>query len=451
MMANGLDRLAEWASNLRLENIPPEALRTAKRAVLDTLAVTLLGSRSQAARLAARTAFAAGAAPGPCSLMGHGRRTDVLNAALINGTAAHADLFDDNSAPMLAHPSSPLVSALVSLAQARSATGAEFLTAYCAGFEVGVTLGRALNPKLYEAGWHATRVLGVIGTAAAAARLLGLDPARTVHSLAISTSMASGIRQAFGTMTMALHVGMTARDGIHAALLAEPGFTGDPGSLDGRFGFVRLFGDKQTCPALAPGQPFELVRSGIIFKPYPCGAPTHAAIDCALALAGRVHLNDVTEIVCLVHPWNAMTLRDDPPHDPLQAKVSMKFCVAAALSRRRVTHEEFTPATLADPDIRRVMDLVSVRISRDLPDNSEFPAEVQVKLAGGSWQVERRDVPRGGSAVPLSDQELQDKFMSCAAAVLERSVMARIPDLVALLDVLDEVDGLAAMLEGPPS
>jgi 2-methylcitrate dehydratase PrpD len=194
--SNTLEQLAEWASALRFDDIPSEALRTAKRALLDTFAVTLLGSRSRAVTIAAQTAFGIGAGNGPCSLIGLGRRTDLLNAALINGTSAHADLFDDNNAPMMAHPSSPLISALVPLAQAKGVGGAELLAAYCAGFEVGVTFGRALNPKLYEAGWHATRVLGVIG--AAAARLLRLDPARTAHALAITTSMASGIRQAFG-------------------------------------------------------------------------------------------------------------------------------------------------------------------------------------------------------------------------------------------------------------
>jgi 2-methylcitrate dehydratase PrpD len=111
---------AEWASALRFDDIPSEALRTARRAVLDTLAVTLLGSRSQAARIAAQTAFEIGAGDGPCSLIGLGRRTDALNAALIN---AHADLFDDNNAPMLAHPSSPLVSALLPLAQVKGVGG----------------------------------------------------------------------------------------------------------------------------------------------------------------------------------------------------------------------------------------------------------------------------------------------------------------------------------------
>jgi len=247
---------------------------------------------------------------------------------------------------------------------------------------------------------------------------------------------------------MALHVGLTARDGVHAALLAEAGFTGDRAALDGRFGFIRMFAGAETCPAFTLGQPFELIRSGIIFKPYPSGAPTHAAIDCALALAEHVRLDDIAEIVCLVHPWNAMTLREETPCNPLQAKVNMKFCVGAALSRRRVTHAEFTPGALADRDIVRLMDRISVRISHDLPDNGEFPAAVQVRLSDGSTKVERRDVPRGGSTAPLNDRELEEKFRSCAGVALELSAIARIPELVSRLDRLNAINELAAMLEG---
>lgn len=448
MTVNTLEELAVWVSSLQGDTIPPDALKAAKRAVLDTLAVTLLGSRSQAARIVARTAFMNGAGQGPCSLVGFGRRTDLLNAALINGTSAHADLFDDNNVPMIAHPSSPLVSALFPLAQAKGASGSELLTAYCAGFEVGVSLGRALNPKLYEAGWHATRVLGVIGAAAAAARLLRLDAARLAHALAITSSMASGIRQAFGTMTMALHVGMTARDGIHAALLAEAGFTGDPEALNGRFGFIRLFAATENIPPLALGKPFELIRSGIIFKPYPSGAPTHAAIDCALALARQVKPDEIVDIVCHVHPWNAMTLREEIPRDPLQAKVSMKFCVAAALSRHHVTHEEFTQAALNDAEIVRLMNRITIRISHDLPDNGEFPAEICITLRDGSTKVERRDVPQGGSSAPLSDEDLRKKFRNCASVALDRSVIEQIPSIVSRLDELDNINDFVAMLEG---
>jgi 2-methylcitrate dehydratase PrpD len=127
----------------------------------------------------------------------------------------------------------------------------------------------------------------------------------------------------------------------------------------------------------------------------------------------------------------------------------MKFCVAAALSRRRVTHDDFTPAALADRDIMRLMDRIRVSISDDLPDNGEFPAEVRITLSDGSTRVERRDVPRGGSTEPLSDAELEEKFRSCAGVALDRSAMARIR-LVSCLDRLDDVNELATILEGKP-
>ena len=166
---------------------------------------------------------------GGCSVIGHGFKADVLAASLANGTAAHAELFDDNSEPMMAHPSASLVSALLPLGQSRGLGGADVLLAYIAGFEVNVVLGRQLNPRLYEAGWHVTRTLGVLGVTAACCRLLQLGPQPFRAALGIAASMASGLRQNFGTMTMALHAGLTARDAVHAALLAEKGFLSDSG------------------------------------------------------------------------------------------------------------------------------------------------------------------------------------------------------------------------------
>src|SRR5258708_30447409 len=199
-MSNPLEAIASWATGPLVEQLPQEAVALVKRAFLDTIAVTLLGSRLDAPRIVAGLELERGG-KAQASLAGMGRRADVISAASINGTSAHAELFDDNSAPMIAHPSAPLVSALLSLAQARRISGADAVVGYCAGFEVGVTLGRALNPRHYEAGWHATSVLGTLGGAAGCARLLGLDAVRTAHAIGIAVSMASGVRQAFGTMT----------------------------------------------------------------------------------------------------------------------------------------------------------------------------------------------------------------------------------------------------------
>lgn len=439
-------RIAGWSSSLAFEELPQPAVALARRAVLDTLGVALLGTRLDTVRILGAQA----GGPGPCSLVGLGRSAGLLEAALVNGTAAHAELYDDNSVPMIAHPSAPLVPALLALAEARGGAGSEVLTAYCAGFEVGVRLGRMLNPGLYEAGWHVTRVLGVIGTAAACARLLRLDPARTTHAIGIAASMASGIRAAFGTMTMALHAGLTARDGVHAALLAEAGFTADAaGALEGKYGFLNVFAPSGPRELGALGAPLELLESGIVVKPYPSGAPTLAAIAAALALCPRIGSPaQVAEITCLVHPWNAMTLREERPETVLQAKVSLRYCIAAALRFGRVTHHEFSEAALRDATVQSLMDRITIRCGDDLPDNGQFPAELRLRLADGSTLVDRCEIHPGGIGRPLSDAELDAKFLTCAETVLPAAAAEAVRRHVAALDRAPDVAALCHALRG---
>jgi 2-methylcitrate dehydratase PrpD len=451
MNSGHLEQIAEWVAASCMTDLPQSAMIIVKRAFLDTLGVTVLGSRLEAARKVASIALGNGVANEGASLMALGRKADAQIAALINGTAAHAALFDDNNIPMIAHPSSPLVSSLIPLAQVRGLSGAELLLAYAVGFEVDVRLGRILNPSLYAAGWHATRVLGVIGSTAACARLLQLDPQRTAMAIGIATSMASGPRQAFGTMTMALHVGLTARDAIHAALLAEAGFEADRGALDGQYGFFRLFAGAQDVPPLRFGGRLELLASGITFKLYPSGAPTHAAVEAALAL--RLYIDNVAlveRVRCKVHPWNFITLRDARPLTPLQAKVSLQYCVAIALHFGRLTEAHFSEAALSDPEIQRLMDRTNIEEDRSLPDNGEFPAEVQVDLLDGRVLIQRCQSPRGGTQFPIGDAELRGKFENCVAHVFDRPTAQRIEDMIAGLDSSASLDELCIALEGTP-
>jgi 2-methylcitrate dehydratase PrpD len=447
--SNSIDRIAAWVGGLEAADVPEAAFALAKEAFLDTLAVSLSGSQLASTRIVTALERELGHEGGPCSVIGHGFKTDVLAAALANGTAAHAELFDDNSEPMMSHPSASLVSALLPLAQARGLSGAEVLLAYVAGFEVNVALGRALNPRFYEAGWHMTRTLGVLGVTAACCRLLKLEQQPFRMALGIAASMASGLRQNFGTMTMALHAGLTARDGVQAALLAEKGFLADGDALDGRYGFFKLFAG--AAPQSLPlGEPFELIQSGIIFKPYPSGAPTHAAVFAALAV--RDKLGDcaaqIARIVCRVHPWNFMTLREGVPADTLRARVSLRYCVAAALRFGALGSAQFTDDALADPVVRKLMTLIEIEQADDLPDNGLFPAAVDVRLADGRSTSVRCDIPPGAPAHPMSDADADGKYRSCAAAVLDPSAIARTRGMILEIDRLAHVGELCSALEG---
>jgi 2-methylcitrate dehydratase PrpD len=447
--SNSIDRIAAWAGALDADHVPPEAFALAKKAFVDTLAVSLSGSQLDSARIVTALARELGQTGGPCSVFGHGLKADVLAAALANGTAAHAELFDDNNEPMMSHPSASLASALLPLGQARGRSGAEVLLAYVAGFEVNVALGRALNPRLYQAGWHVTRALGVLGVTAACCRLLKLEAGPFRAALGIAASMASGLRQNFGTMTMALHAGLTARDGVHAALLAERGFLSDADALDGRYGFFDLFAG--APPASLPlGKPFELIRSGIIFKPYPSGAPTHAAVHAALALRDTLGegAHDIARIVCLVHPWNFMTLREGVPADTLRARVSLRYCVAAALRFGALGSAQFTDQALGDPVVQKLMTLIEITEANDLPNNGLFPAAVEVWLTDGRRACVRCDVPPGAPANPMSEIELDQKYRSCASVVLDPSTIERTRAMILGIERLADVGELCSTLEG---
>jgi 2-methylcitrate dehydratase PrpD len=167
-------RLAEFVAKSRWEDCPAAAVEAARRAILDCLGVMLAGSAEPAARIIQTVADTEGGAP-LCTVVGTGRRTGAVWAALCNGTAAHALDFDDTNFAMMGHPSAPVLSAALAAAELALADGRALAHAFLLGFEVETSLAEVLNPPHYERGWHATCTLGTLGAAAAAARLLGLD------------------------------------------------------------------------------------------------------------------------------------------------------------------------------------------------------------------------------------------------------------------------------------
>ena len=197
---NATALLAEFVTKSRYEDCPEAALDAARRAILDCLGVMLAGSVAPAARILQQVARAEGGAP-LATVVGTGRRTGAVWAALCNGTAAHALDFDDTNFALMGHPSAPVLAAALAAGELALADGRALLHAFLVGFEVETTLAEVINPAHYAHGWHATCTLGTLGAAAAAARLLGLDGTQTRHALAVAASQSSGLKENFGTMT----------------------------------------------------------------------------------------------------------------------------------------------------------------------------------------------------------------------------------------------------------
>ncbi len=337
-----IEGIAERIAAITYGDLPPLAVEWAKTAILDTVGVTLAGAGEPCARIVERVL---GSGAGECLIFGADRRAAPLDAALVNGTAAHALDFDDVSNSLGGHPSAPILPALFALGETLDCSGRAFIAAYVAGFETETRIARGVHFHHYEKGWHPTATLGVFGATAACCHLMGLDRARTAQALAIAASLASGIKANFGTMTKPLHVGHTARNGLFAAQLAREGFTANPEALEHKQGFLLVFNGAGNFDAEAIlkdwGQPYDIVRPGLAVKQHPCCGSTHPAIDAMLMLRAEHAIGHdilperVTRIDSSTHPRRlAHTDRPDP-QSGLDAKFSVQYCLARAALQGR--------------------------------------------------------------------------------------------------------------------
>ena len=425
-------------------NPPPAARVAAARALLDTVGVTLAGAAEPASRIIQRVVQHDGA--GSCAVLGTAFCATAANAALANGTAAHALDYDDMCFVSLAHPSAPLVAAALAAAETAGASGRALLDAYVVGFEVEGRLGRAMNPRHYQRGWHCTSTLGTIGAAAAASRLLGLDAAVAGHALAIAASEASGLKENFGTMVKPLHAGLAARNGVVAALLAQAGMTASGAAIDGPQGFLRVMDSEQpSLEAFAAdlGTRWEIAETGITVKLYPSCAGTHPTLDALLDLR-RQHgfdARDVEAIEIGVDPIVPTILLYDRPSSGLEGKFSMPFCAAAAVVRGQVGIDTFDTATLRDPAIVAMQSRVTMRVDDTLDASapSLTQARVTVRLLDGRVLTASANGARGYPERPPSDEELSAKFLSCATQTLSVS------QADAALQMLREIESIQDM------
>jgi 2-methylcitrate dehydratase PrpD len=446
-----IEGIAERIAAITYDDLPREAVHSAKMAILDTVGVTLAGAGEPCAQIVERV-LASAASAEECLIFGSHRRAAPLDAALINGTAAHALDFDDVSNSLGGHPSAPILPALFALGETLDCTGRAFIAAYVAGFETETRIARGVHFHHYEKGWHPTATLGVFGATAACCHLMGLDRARTAQALAIAASLASGIKANFGTMTKPLHVGHTARNGLFAAQLAREGFTANPEALEHKQGFLLVFNGPGNFDAAAIlkdwGQPYDIVRPGLAVKQHPCCGSTHPAIDAMLLLRGEydIHPEQVARIDSWTHPRRlAHTDRPDP-QSGLDAKFSVQYCLARALLGGRIVLEDFEGEAFRDDTARALMRRIHAAPHPEMNAASAeyLGAEVRITFDDGRTIARRVGSALGrGPDNPLPADALTGKFANCAARALPPAQVARVQQM--LLE-LDRSSGLRAVV-----
>lgn len=446
-----LEQIAEKIVAIRYESLPKAAVDWAKAATLDTVGVTLAGAGEDCARIVEKT-LAVGAPHGNCLIFGSDRRTGPLDAALINGTAAHALDFDDVSNTLGGHPSAPLLPAVFALADMNDCDGRAFVTAYVAGFETETRIARGVHFHHYEKGWHPTATLGVFGAAASCCHLMGLSAAQTAQALAIAASLASGIKANFGTMTKPLHVGHTARSGLFAAMLARDGFTANNAALEHKQGFLEVFNGAGTYDSEAMlkdwGNPYDVVRPGPAIKQYPCCGSTHPALDALLALRGEhaMPADKVVRIESWTHPRRLAHTNRPDPKSGLDAKFSVQYCLARATLQGQIRLEDFEGTAHDDPTVRALM----TRIHADARTDEALGAEVWVTFDSGETIVKKVGAALGrGPDNPLPAGALASKFVNCASRALPPASVARLQQMLETLETAPSIKAVVGAIAAP--
>jgi len=449
-------RLAEKIHAVTWDDLTPEAVHWSKIGILDTVAVTLAGAPEPCTQIALKLPGVADCA-GPALVYGTDVRTSALDAAFVNGIASHALDYDDVNNHIGGHPSVPLVPAIFALADAGGASGRDAILAYVAGFEAETRIGRGVNQTHYEKGWHPTATLGIFGTTASAARLLGLDVDQTATALGLAVSLASGVKANFGTMTKPLHVGHSVRNGVLAAQLVQAGFTANDAAFEHHQGFLQVFNGEGLHDMERGlkewGQPWDVLEPGPNLKQFPCCGSTHGAINAMLKLKADHNIDpeSVEAIRVLTTPRRLPHTNNPDPQSGLEAKFSVHYVTARALLDGAVKLAHFENGAEHDAAPRALMPKVTAGVHPDMadPNHDGYGAEVIVTLKSGETlsQLIDGDVLRG-PAHPMSDAELFDKFSDCASRAMAPADVLPLYERLMTLEVLGDVKVVSDMIEG---
>lgn len=436
--------LSAYVCDTPAEALSGEIWHEAKRSLLDTLGAALAGSRHRAVAILEGVLSHDG--QGEARVIGRGRQTDLFNAALLNGYMGHVYDFDDTHVQALLHPSVPLWMPILALAGRRPVPGRQALLAFVLGYEVAARLGMALAPQILERQWHVTGMVGGSGAAAALGRLLGLDRERQAQAFGIAATYGSGLLAMAGSMSKGLHPGKAAQSGLFAALAAERGLTSARDVFDSNRGFFKVNAGRMDFAAAVLaglGEGFEIRRNS--YKPYPCGFLGHAAIDAAIALRNDAGApaEKVERIEITVHPLVLDAMGNRTPRTGLEGKFSVFHCVASGFIDGACGLAHYTDEKVNDGRIAALRERITAGVE---PSFARTEARGVLILADGTRRETHIPHASGTEGNPLSDAQVEAKFLGNAAPVIGEADSAELARRVWEIDRCPDIREIVALL-----
>ena len=443
-------RLAEFAAEIDYASLGSDVAERTRMLLMDQVGISIRGRND--AGLSASMAAALrhlGLGSGNASVIGDGASYAPPAAALFNGNLGHSLDFDDTHASGSIHPSAPIVPAALAAAEMVGANGRTVIAAIVAGYEVQIRLSLALNPsEHYRQGFHPTATCGVFGAAAAAGRVLGLDPSQMEDALGLCGSLAAGSMQFLvdGAWNKPFHTGYAAMNGLVAACMAREGFRGAREAIEGRAGFLHAYAPNAN-PELATadlGERWETLR--IAIKPYPSCRYSHAPVDALIALRDEhdIDWRDVesVEIGLSRTGWDIIGDPEEEKQRPatyVDGQFSMPFCAAVALRDGTLTWDSYN-THVGNPDTlnlcRRVHTVVDDRAEADFPD--QMSGLAKVTTAHGVYE-RYVQTPKGEPENFLSREELKAKFDGLAAPYMGANRREALAEALLAIDRIEDI------------
>jgi 2-methylcitrate dehydratase PrpD len=409
--------VSEFIVNTKYDDIPEEVLALGKKSILDGLGLALAGSISEASSLVRKYVESLGICNGKATIIGTKFKTAPRFAAFANGVSIHADDYDDTAKIPGdgVHATVPVLPPSFALCEMEHCTGKELMLAYHLGVEVEGKIAAAILPRHYAEGNHATGTIGSFGSAAACAKLKGLNAMQTAYCLGVVAAEAAGLRDNFGSMTKPFQAGHAAENGTAAADLAAFGWTAAADILEAKRGFFQAAagGFKPEAIVNRLAKPWTFTSPGVLIKRFPCGTIQQPAMDAMLRLiqANNISPSEVAQVEVGGSRLDVDTLFHHRPMQGLEGKFSMEFCLSVLLIERKATLEQFTDAVVQRPDVQDMIRRVNFVVDPEIEKTGSTFLRIQTK--NGQLFSDQARYAKGSPENPMSYDEVADKFRTC--------------------------------------
>jgi 2-methylcitrate dehydratase PrpD len=416
---NITEQFIDYLYNLSNERFPEHVVLQAKRCLLDYLGVTLAGAKMLQNKGNKLLDYLV-ELPGNTTVIGFHRKSDIEKACFMNGLSSHIAELDDGLNSGIVHLGSPVISALLPVAENIKITGTGLLAGIITGYETTARIACAIQPYHKKRGYHATGTCGTIGAAIAIAAMWGFSKKQMKNAFSAAVISASGTLKVLenNSELKPFNTGRAALNGRIAALMAKAGFEGPEDVLSGDTGFLSMMAEKFDLSHLYNQEAnFFKIEKGYV-KPYAACRYCHPAIEAALKVKSNHFLEpkNIKEVNISTYHW-AVANHDHADITGISsAKMSIPYSVAVSLLAGKAGIEEFSNDYINNPEVVSLTQKVSVHSNDQL--TAYFPerciAVITIITYGGDRYSERVDFPKGEPENPMSEEELEEKFITLA-------------------------------------